>query len=87
MNNEDKAFAATCADVERWLYDFAEKDLAPELRQAMARHLLVCTACRVLVASYRKDSEHLKSHITADIKLPPHFRQALLHRLHAADHP
>ncbi len=73
-----------CQDVQRFLYEYTERELDARVLFAFDQHLLSCPACRQTTASYHKTRDTVRRHITREVRIPHDLRQKLLASLRPA---
>lgn len=65
----------TCEEVERFAYDFLDRQLDPAMQRAVERHLKACKNCHRFIAAYRAVADGAKQLPTPP--LDPEFTTAL----------
>lgn len=76
----DPQFVA-CREVQRFLYDYVERELDERLLMAFDSHLLGCEGCQRIAYSYRKSTEAVRTHLAVNVALPVDLKARLVKEL------
>lgn len=69
----------TCQEILKFLADYLDGNLTPEVQLAFGRHLEICPACQDYLDSYRKTIEMSRIALTSRLApLPEELVRAIL---------
>ena len=68
----------SCNTIEKFLYEYVERELDARLLMAIDNHVLGCDKCRHQIDSYELTVRTGRYHIYESISLPGHFHDDLI---------
>ena len=59
-----------CSEVERFLYEYVERELDADILIALDTHIISCPDCQKLTDSYREAKETPREHLMQPVAIP-----------------